>query len=525
MSIQARFVVGQCHNGSTRAFLLPVGISPDEADGQFVLREKGEITNILQKNYSKTMLKGLAGTLNLELNPKDDKEGMSNKIAERLVEGLDEVPPTRDFNTTPFLEDIGKSLVQEMLTSPDKTNAKETIRGLVEKLMAQTDPDTWCDAETSALKMLCAVKATLGDFADDLISKFQEKKTTLEEKMMAKNDANQGLRDALVSVNEKIMKQEQLYITAYNRAFHGSEFDYVGSRLKMLYNIRTNIKVSLGIDDSDGKATLEKVVNEDVELNEKSDKTKGTAIVYASKRGYTAKWFYHYTSQCKILDLQHAIVRVIGIPMGGDSPFRLSYPSGRSNFELWEPMEATLVNDKSIILTIAGLLGGCKGQPVKKQTEKKKFAEKLKSEMPTETLQNTKFMSSFEAFTTIQQMLNTVVSNAEIDPIKNLENLAQQCSNDQLGKSLEALNSSDNSVQGRLKKCAQYIYGDEMVKIIAMKEEIDALLDGATMVLQYSFTQACVKDTSFNLGKLKQMISQAQAFKAGVQSAQDDAML
>eukprot|EP00438_Fugacium_kawagutii_P031705 Skav232934 [mRNA] locus=scaffold1477:1126616:1127179:+ [translate_table: standard] len=187
-------------------------------------------------------------------------------------------------------------------------------------------------------------------------------------------------------------------------------------------------------------------------------------------------------------------------------------------------MEATLTEDKSIILTVA-LVGGGKASQVKKQTEKKKFAEKLKSEMPTETIQNAKHLSSLQAFISIQQMLNTVVGNADNDPINALRCLVEKCPIDQLDGSLDALNASENSVQGRLKKCSHHIYGSDMLKVIAMKEEIDALIDSATMVLQYSFAQACVKDTSFNMGKLKQMISQTKAFKAGVQSAQDDNML
>eukprot|EP00438_Fugacium_kawagutii_P027537 Skav215206 [mRNA] locus=scaffold2517:110171:110539:+ [translate_table: standard] len=122
-------------------------------------------------------------------------------------------------------------------------------------------------------------------------------------------------------------------------------------------------------------------------------------------------------------------------------------------------------------------------------------------------------------------MLNDVVKSAELDPIKTIENLVQNCPIDQLDGSLDALNASENSVQGRLKKCSQHIYGEDMLKVIAMKEEIDALIDSATMVLQYSYAQASVKDTGFNMGKLKQMISQTKAFKAGVKSAQNDAML
>ena len=330
MSVKARFVIGECDNGSTRAFLLPFGIDADDADDQFVLREKTHIVNIIKTEYTISTLKCLAGQLNIDIKSKDGKDVLCEKVADRLVEGLDVNPPSREFNDKAFLGDMAMSLVQEMLHSPDKTKVKATLRGLVEKLLKQTDSDTWIDAETNALKMLLSIRASLGDFADDLIAELQEKKASLEEKMMATNCATKGLQDALVSVNEKIMEQEQLYINAYNRAFHGLEFDGVASRLRLLYNIRTNIEAGLGIDHSDGKATLEQVVNEDVELNEKSDKTRGTAIVYASKKGSTAKWYYHYTSQCKILDLQHAIVSKIGIQMGGDSPFRLTYPNGNS---------------------------------------------------------------------------------------------------------------------------------------------------------------------------------------------------
>ncbi|CAJ1457525.1 unnamed protein product [Effrenium voratum] len=520
MSTPVRFVIGETSAGSTRAFLLPVGLDIDTADvTEWMITEKEKLSAILRKEYTVKMLTTLGASVNVRIKSRDVKQEICNKIADRLVEGLEDASP-RGFSSEAFVEDIAKAIAKEAVVG-DGEQAKETIRGLVELSMSKSKPDTWSDADAKALEMLLNANLRLGNFADDLIGKLQEKKATLDEKKMAENDVTQRLQEALSSLNEKIMKQETLYMNEYNKAFHGMEFEAVADRLMMLQQLRRNIKSQLGMDESNGKATLEKVVNEDVELNEKTSATRGTAIVYASKKGCTVKWSYHYTSHCKILDIQHAITKKIGIEMGSDSPFRLTYSNGKSVFELWEPCEATLVHDKTIILTVA-LQGGAKGGgKVKKQVEKKKFAEKLKSDMPSDVLQNAQYMSSFQAFKSLQQMLNTVMANADANPQNILENLMQNCSVADLDKTIDALSMGENSVQGRLKKGSLTIFGENMSKVIAMKEETDALIDSATAVFQYVFTQASISDPSFNLGKMKQLLIHTKAFKEGAQSVQD----
>ena len=91
------------------------------------------------------------------------------------------------------------------------------------------------------------------------------------------------LQQVLVSLNDKIMKQETAYMNEYNKA----------NRVQMLQEMRRNIKAQLGMDETDGKASLQKVVGKDVELNEKTERTKGTAIIYASRKGHTGKGFCH----------------------------------------------------------------------------------------------------------------------------------------------------------------------------------------------------------------------------------------
>ena len=207
-------------------------------------------------------------------------------------------------------------------------------------------------------------------------------------------------QDTIRDIYERALKLPNVVLSKLSPAFSAEADDNQDAKKcsgefdcqDVMDKEETDKKAQLGIDESDGKAILERVVCEDVELNEKSSKTKGTVIVYASKKGYTAKWSYHYTGQCKILQVQHAITNKIGIQMGPDSCFRLNYPNGKSIFEAWEPVEASLGADKSIILTVS-LSGG--GKAVKKQViDKKKFAEHLKTSNAenTERLQKAKHM-------------------------------------------------------------------------------------------------------------------------------------
>lgn len=58
-----------------------------------------------------------------------------------------------------------------------------------------------------------------------------------------------------------------------NKAFHGNDFDKVAERISMLKKLQLSIKQSLGINAIDGKAELEKVASDDMELNEKDERT------------------------------------------------------------------------------------------------------------------------------------------------------------------------------------------------------------------------------------------------------------
>ena len=122
-------------------------------------------------------------------------------------------------------------------------------------------------------------------------------------------------------------------------------------------------------------------------------------------------------------------------------------------------------------------------------------------------------------------MLNDAMVIAEADPKSVIETLVQNSSIERLDNAIQALSGGENSVQGRLKKCAQHIFGSDMSEIIQMREEATALIDTSSMVLHYVFTQLTISDQSFNIGKLKQKLLEMKAFKSGAASVQTDAML
>ena len=339
---------------------------------------------------------------------------------------------------------------------------------------------------------------------------------------------NAKMYEVLKSVNRKIRHAEADWMREYNKACHSDCFDAVSNRFSMLKKLQLSIKQSLGITVIDGKAELEKVVSDDMELNEKDERTTGMATVYVSKMGHTAKWFFYFNPQSSILNLEHAIFEKTGIEFGVDTPFRLQRPLGGSFYEKWEPLEASLPDDKSVILAVV-LVGG--GKDVKKAEMKHAFIKQQKKIASENLLQSTRAKSGYvkaEAINMFPQyheltgMVDDMVAKASISGSQGLEAVIAGCSSiESLQEALQILDTKvarTNSIDHRVRLCGKHLMGEPMKSAVETQKSMETIIDVAQTAFLHVFMKCGAEITGFDVSNLKVMLSNRISFLEGQQA-------
>lgn len=362
------------------------------------------------------------------------------------------------------------------------------------------------------------VLATIGDDLDTFNFVHDGLRVKLTDDKADKDNAK--MFELLKAVNEKIRHTKADWMREHN--------EVVEDRFSMLKNLQLSIKQSLGIAVIDGKAELEKVVSDDMELNEKDERTTGMATVYVSKMGHTAKWFFYFNPQSSILNLEHAIFEKTGIEFGVDTPFRLQRPLGGSYYEKWEPLEASLPDDKSVILAVV-LVGG--GKDVKKAEMKHAFIKQQKKIASENLLQSTRAKSGYvkaEAINMFPQyheltgMVDDMVAKASISGSQGLEAVIAGCSSiESLQEALQILDTKvarTNSIDHRVRLCGKHLMGEPMKSAVETQKSMETIIDVAQTAFLHVFMKCGAEITGFDVSNLKVMLSNRISFLEGQQA-------
>lgn len=268
------------------------------------------------------------------------------------------------------------------------------------------------------------------------------------------------------------------------------------------------------------------IITEDIYLCEKDETNLGKLKLSMDASLAKVIWTIHYGKKAIGKDIYDHLTESYPLTRNGIS-IKWSTASGSSLLQDYDNLWSYFRNNQGEVQMLYLHLKVQGGGLVKKSVQRKKFAQHLKTSNAenTERLQKAKHMQGIPAFCSIQKMLNDAMAIAETDPKSVIETLAQNSSIERLDDAIQALSAGENSVQGRLKKCAQHLFGSEMSEIIQMREEATALIDTSSMVLHYIFTQLTISEQGFNIGKLKQKLVEMKAYKSGAASVQTDAML
>ena len=264
--------------------------------------------------------------------------------------------------------------------------------------------------------------------------------------------------------------------------------------------------------ERDVVALMPDVLQEDKELNAKTEATIGTVTIHVATCTNTFKLFYHYENGAVIADVEKTIAEVIGISVGHGKEFRLVYQGSNSFFEAWEPLHATVLDNPNIMLAVA-MVGGAKTTVATKQKSAKRATEVKKHYEDSIRIVEG---ATDANVTEVKRLMSVLVNEASINPQDTLKHFLELSSADDLEKAMGELTSSTGATEDKVGKASLYLLGEAGHRVIEEHDRYIAIKGGMKSSLIFAFKHYVSSgDKSISLKDLNKLLNDTLQRKIG----------
>eukprot|EP00438_Fugacium_kawagutii_P019701 Skav203543 [mRNA] locus=scaffold220:72430:72843:- [translate_table: standard] len=112
-----------------------------------------------------------------------------------------------------------------------------------------------------------------------------------------------------------------------------------------------------------------------------------------------------------------------------------------------------------------------------------------------------------------------MLKKSEVSAMDALEFIAKSCDDmDMLTKAIDSVNkakSTSNSIDVKLKNCADYLFGKNMTVVKTTKENLDGTVECVHLGLQYVFSKASSEGNGLTMPQFEQILLNAKAYMQG----------